>query len=66
MRSLKKVSNQTPLILAYLLTLDVTWADVKRQLAVEDHFEVEGGSLSEDNITPSAFVVAALELEEAQ
>jgi hypothetical protein len=66
MRSLKKVSNQTPLILTYLLTLDVTWADVKRQLAVEDHFEVEGGSLSEDNITPSAFVVAALELEEAQ
>jgi hypothetical protein len=46
--------------------LDVTWADVKRQLAVEDHLEVEGGSAVEGNVTPSAFVVAALELEDAQ
>jgi hypothetical protein len=44
----------------------VTWADVKRQLAAEDHFQVEAGSALEGNVTPSAFIVAALELEEAQ
>ena len=44
----------------------MTWADVKRQLALEDHLEVEAGSALEGNVTPSAFVVAALELEEAQ
>jgi hypothetical protein len=44
----------------------VTWAVVKRQLAVEDHLEVEAGSAVEGNVTPGAFVVAALELEEAQ
>jgi hypothetical protein len=45
----------------------VTWADVKRQLALEDHSDVEAGSTSlEGNVTPSEFVVAALELEEAQ
>jgi hypothetical protein len=49
--------------------LDVTWADVKRQLALEDHYEVEAGSALkavEGIVTPSAFIVAALELEEAQ
>jgi hypothetical protein len=49
-----------------LTLLDVTWAVVKRQLAVEDHLEVEAGTAVEGNVTPSAFVVAALELEEAQ
>jgi hypothetical protein len=46
----------------------VTWADVKRQLALEDHSEVEAGTLEEveGNVTASAFIVAALELEEAQ
>jgi hypothetical protein len=46
----------------------VTWADVKRQMALEDHLEVEAGTLEavEGNITPSAFIVAALELEETQ
>jgi hypothetical protein len=50
------------------LEIDATWADVKRQLALEDHFEVEAGSLEavEGNVTPSAFIVAALELEESQ
>lgn len=41
----------------------MTWADVKRQLAVENHFEVEAGKTL---VTPSAFIVAALELEDAQ
>lgn len=54
------------LLLSSKINLDVTWADVKRQLAVEDHLEVEAGSAVEGNVTPSAFVVAALELEEAQ
>ena len=45
----------------------MTWADVKRQLASEDYFEVEAGSTTlEGNVTPSAFIVAALELEDAQ
>lgn len=44
----------------------MTWAVVKRQLAVEDHLEVEAGGSVEANVTPSAFIVAALELEEAQ
>jgi hypothetical protein len=51
------------------LEIDVTWADVKRQLALEDHYEVEAGSALkavEGIVTPSAFIVAALELEEAQ
>ena len=51
------------------LEIDVTWADVKRQLALEDHFEVEAGSTLEaveGKVSPSAFIVAALELEEAQ
>ena len=48
------------------MEIDVTWADVKRQLALEDHFEVEAGSTLEGSVTPSAFIVAALELEEAQ
>jgi hypothetical protein len=39
---------------------------VKRQLAVEDHLEVEAGSAVEGNVTLSEFIVAALELEEAQ
>lgn len=54
------------LLLSSKINLDVTWADVKRQLAVEDHLEVEAGSAVEGNVTPSAFIVAALELEEAQ
>ena len=45
---------------------DVTWAEVKRQLAFEDHLEVQAGSAVEGHVTASAFVVAALELEEAQ
>ena len=44
----------------------MTWAEVKRQLALEDNLEVEAGSAVEGNVTPSAFVVAALELEDAQ
>ena len=44
----------------------MTWADVKRQLAVEDHLEVETGKTVEGNVTASAFIVAALELEDAQ
>lgn len=44
----------------------MTWADVKRQLALEDYSEVEAGSTLEGSVTPSAFIVAALELEEAQ
>jgi hypothetical protein len=53
---------------AYDWEIDVTWADVKRQMALEDHLEVEAGTLEavEGNITPSAFIVAALELEEVQ
>jgi hypothetical protein len=48
--------------------IDVTWAEVKRQLALEDHLDVEAGTLEavEGNVTPSAFIVAALELEQAQ
>ena len=45
---------------------DITWADVKHQLAVEDHIEVEAGKMVEGNLTASAFIVAALELEDAQ
>ena len=45
---------------------DVTWAEVKHQLAFEDHLGVEAGSTVEGLVTPSAFVVAALELEETQ
>jgi hypothetical protein len=45
---------------------DVTWAVVKRQLAVEDHLEVEAGKTVEGDVTASAFIVAALELEDAQ
>ena len=44
----------------------MTWADVKRQLPVEDHLEVEAGKMVEGNVMPSAFIVAALELEDAQ
>jgi hypothetical protein len=44
----------------------VTWAEVKWQLASEDHYEVETGSTLEGNVTPSEFIVVALELEEAQ
>ena len=65
----KKVSNQLIELTSLTLvnfTLDVTWAVVKRQLAVEDHLEVEAGSAFEGHVTPSAFLVAALELEEAQ
>lgn len=56
-------------VLTYLinnLTPDVTWADVKRQLAIEDHLEVEAGKTVEGKVTESAFIVAALELEDAQ
>ena len=58
--------NNSPQFLTNKSTLDVTWADVKRQLAIEDHLEVEAGSVVEGNVTTSAFIVAALELEEAQ
>ena len=53
-------------LLASKMKVDVKWAEVKRQLAVEDHLEVEAGNALEGNVTPSAFVVAALELEDAQ
>lgn len=35
-------------------------------LAVEDHIEVEAGKMMEGNLTARAFIVAALELEDAQ
>lgn len=44
----------------------MTWADVKRQLAIEDHWEAEAGNTVEGNMTASAFMVGALELEDAQ
>jgi hypothetical protein len=44
----------------------VTWAVVKRQLAEEDHLKVLAGKTVEGYVTPSAFIVAALELEDAQ
>lgn len=53
-------------LLASKMKADVNWAEVKRQLAVEDHLEVAAGNAVEGNVTPSAFVVVALELEEAQ
>ena len=53
-------------LLASKMKVEVKWAEVKRQLAVEDHLEVEAGNTLEGNVTPSAFVVAALELEDAQ
>ena len=56
----------SPPLLSPKLNIEVTWAEVKRQLALEDHLEVEAGSTVEGNVTPSAFVVAALELEDAQ
>ena len=58
------------IVLTQLLTnnlkSDVKWADVKRQLAVEDHLDVEAGKTLEGNVTPSEFIVAAIELEDAQ
>ena len=66
MKYRKKVKKSLHLLSSKLTLLDVTWAEVKRQLAVEDHLEVEAGSSVEGNVTPRAFVVAALELEEAQ
>ena len=56
----------SPPLLSPKSNIEVTWAEVKRQLALEDHLEVEAGSAVEGNVTPSAFVVAALELEDAQ
>ena len=54
------------LLFTHNLRSDVTWAVVKHQLAVEDHFEVGAGISVEGNVTPRAFIVAALELEDAQ
>ena len=66
----RKVSGQVNSISHYFslnnLNPDVTWAVVKQQLAEEDHFEVQAGKTVEGNVTPSAFIVAALELEDAQ
>lgn len=62
----KKVCKLINFIRCKLKLPDVTWAEVKRQLAFEDHLEVQAGSAVEGHVTASAFVVAALELEEAQ
>jgi hypothetical protein len=67
----KKVSDQLTSLIQFSNTNlrlgpEVTWAEVKRQLAVEDHSDVESGKTVEGIVTPSAFIVAALELEDAQ
>jgi hypothetical protein len=48
--------------------IEVTFAQVKHQLSQEEHEKVVKGKecTDLDDITPSAFIIAALELEETQ
>lgn len=48
--------------------IEVTFAEVKRQLSREEHEQVEKGEMmaSLDDGSPSSFVVEGLELEETQ
>jgi hypothetical protein len=48
--------------------LEITFAEVKHQLSQEEHecVEKEGTTVDLDDVSPSTFVVVALELEEAQ
>jgi hypothetical protein len=50
------------------LNIEVTFAEVKRQLSQQEHERVEKeGAMSDlDEASPGTFVVAALELQEAQ
>lgn len=48
--------------------LEISFADVRRDLSVEDHNKLEQGdtTLSLSETTPSSFVVTGLNLEERQ
>ena len=48
--------------------IEVTFAEVKRQLSQEEHEQVENGGaiMNIDDGSPSTFVVEGLELEEIQ
>lgn len=50
------------------LIIEITFAEVKRQLSQQEHERVEKeGTMAElDDASPGTFIVAALELEEAQ
>jgi hypothetical protein len=46
--------------------IEVTLASVKKQLAAEEHARAETREVLRGEMTPSAFVIAGLELEEIQ
>lgn len=48
--------------------IEVTFAEVKRQLSQEEHEQVErsGTAMNTEDASPSTFVVEGLELEEIQ
>lgn len=48
--------------------LATTFAEVKRQLTVEEHDKIANGGvvMNFDGLTPGEFIVAGLELERAQ
>jgi hypothetical protein len=52
------------------LAIEITFAEVKRQLSQEEHERVEkegtAVTVDLDDASPSTFIVATLELEEAQ
>jgi hypothetical protein len=56
------------LIANSLINIEITFAEVKRQLSQEEHERVvrEGTTVDLDDASISTFIVAALELEEAQ
>jgi len=52
----------------HILKIEVTFAEVKRQLLQEEHEQVEKGQtvMNLDDGSPSAFIIEGLELEETQ
>jgi hypothetical protein len=50
------------------VVVEITFAEVRRQLSQEEHerVEKEGTTVDLEDASPSTFVVAALELEEVQ
>ena len=55
-------------VAVYVDQLEITFADVKRQLSQEEHDTIVRGDILDDfdGLSPSEFIIAALDIESSQ